>query len=325
MSQTSPHSSTAERDSLTACPVCGSERRASWLTALGFSLVRCADCGHRYSAEVLTARRLSHAYYEEHDADLAARTMAAKRQRFVQYAEALPEVFARPGRVLDVGCNAGELLSLFQERGWQVAGVEMSPNPAAYAAKRLNAPVFNGPIEDYQLDGPPFDLITMVHLLEHLHDPGATLRRLRDWLAPGGGLLIEVPNADDMLLPLLRGSYRPLCPGDHVSFFDERSLARLLTDCDLSLQRCLSPMQARDIFYGSALSLIDAVRTRGGAQLSGAGGVESQVRYRGRFRRPLKRALDVVVEAVDPAVLWAQQQLAPARGSVLIAYAPLPS
>jgi SAM-dependent methyltransferase len=311
---------TPQRVPVDKCPICHHVQHRRWLHALGFELVQCEACDHRYATEVLALQALSDDYYNEDSADLEARSDTVKRQRFEEYRALVPEL-RRPGRVLDVGCNAGELLSLFQQAGWDVAGVEMSPGPAALAAKRLDAPVFNGTVEDYELDGEPFDLITLSHVLEHLHDPRAVLERLAALAAPGGGLLVEVPNADDLLLPAFGGFYRPLCPGDHVSFFDHCSLDAVISTSGWEMVATSSPLHARDVFYGSLMSTLDAVRTRGGQRLDEGGGVASQTRYRGRFRETIKSVLDVVVEAADPLVTTPQRHLATRRGAVLIAYA----
>jgi SAM-dependent methyltransferase len=315
---------------INTCPVCGSEARSPWLDALGFELVRCLGCGHRYSTEVLSEADLAGTYYAEPDADIAARSLAAKRARFREYEAMIARSRSVPGRVLDVGCNAGELLDLFRDAGWSVAGVEASPGPAAYARQKLGAPIWQGSAEDVIPEGETFDLITMTHVLEHVKRPGALLDRLRRALRPGGAILIEVPNADDALLDLFGGYYRPLCPGDHVSFFDEPSLRRLLGERGFSVASMASPAHARDLVYSSALSAVDftrdlvkrAARPRPRATHSEIGGVMAQTRYRGRFRAPLRRALDRLVEGVDPILFpLTRAALGSTRGPVLIALA----
>lgn len=290
-----------------ACPVCGDTASRPWLDAMDYALLRCTGCGHRYAGEVLTPACLAEAYYAETDTHLAARSLRAKQARFVEYTAMLKEAGARAGRVLDVGCNAGELLGLFAGAGWKVAGVEVSRGPAEYARTCLDAPVWIGPVEECLPASERFDLITMTHVLEHLVSPRPVLQCLRTALSPGGHLLLEVPNADDVLLRLWRGFYRPLCPGDHVSFFDVRSLRALVEAAGFEVLGLRSPTHARDVVYPSLLSALDwarALRARGAATPAhNPGGVMNQVRYRGRLRAPLRAAMDTLVEVIDPLVV----------------------
>lgn len=312
----------AARLPIPQCPVCGAADRSLWLRSLGFELMRCERCGHRYASEVLTSDALASGYYNEPDADIAKRSLAAKRRRFGEYRELLTRSFPTgiAGRsVLDVGCNAGELLSLFRDAGCTVAGVEASPGPASVARARLGDRIWTGEVERVLPEGERFNLITMSHVLEHIIAPTAVLRRLREALLPGGAILIEVPNAEDPLLRVWRGIYRPLCPGDHVSFFDTASLRRLVTDSGFDVLNIDSPTHAEDVFYASLLSFVDLARTRGGRRLGAGSGVEAQARYRGRFRAPLRARLDRLLRAVDPAVMSAMRvSAARHRGPVLI-------
>lgn len=234
----------ATRRPILQCPVCGEAERSLWLRSLGFELVRCARCGHRYASEVLTFDALARGYYNEPDADIAKRSLAVKRRRFREYCELLTRSFPTgiAGRsVLDVGCNAGELLCLFRDAGCTVAGLEASPGPASVARARLGDRIWTGEVERVFPEGERFDIITMSHVLEHIIAPTALLHRLREALLPGGVLLIEVPNAEDPLLRVWRGLYRPLCPGDHVSFFDVASLRRLVTKSGFEVLDIVSP------------------------------------------------------------------------------------
>ena len=312
------------RQPLARCPVCGGSARKPWLAALGFELVRCAACGHRYSTELHAGEHLAREYYNESDAALAERSVASLNARFEEYAAILSPRFPEPGRVLDIGCNAGELLALFAARGWQVAGVEISPGPAARARATLNAPIWEGPVEQVLPATERFDLVAMTHVLEHIPSPAGVLAQVRGALAPRGKLLLEVPNADDFLLRVWRGGYRPLCPGDHASFFDARSLTRLLKDHGFSVESIASPIHARDIIYSSILSAIDtvrAVRARPNGDAAPAG-VQAQLRYRGGLRRPLRRWLDATTAALDPFARSACKRLETSvRGPVLIVLA----
>lgn len=304
------------------CPLCHESTRTPWLRAHGFELVRCTGCGHRYSTSLHPASVLANAYYDEPDSDIVARGLEAKAARLDEYLALFQPPLPERARVLDVGCNAGELLHLFQLRGYQPFGIEVSPGPAQYAEKLLGVPIWRGRVEDCLPPDQRFDLVVLSHVLEHIHAPGRLLARLRAALAPGGRLLVEVPNADDLLLRAWGGVYRPLCPGDHISFFDAPRLQRLLRDEGFVLERLCSPTHARDVIYPCLLSAVDGARRvleRGGPTTAG---VCAQTRYRGRLRRPLRAAIDALVSAIDPVVVRGVQHFSERlQGAVLIALA----
>lgn len=311
--------------SIEACPLCKGTKREPWLRSLGVDLVRCAQCGHRHASAALTTDVLAHEYYDEPDEAIQARSRRAKRRRFQQYLALLDTPAASAPRVLDVGCNAGELLQLFQQHGYTPFGVEMSPGPARHASRALGVPIWQGRIEECLPQDERFDVVTLSHVLEHIHSPQPLLERLGKALAPGGKLLIEVPNADDFLLPVWRGAYRPLCPGDHISFFDAPHLERLLVAAGFNVRQLVSLTQAGDIVYPSMLSAVDGLRSAARARNTSprtAKGVRAQVRYRGFLRRPLRLAVDSLVETLEPAVDRATRTVcASLRGAVLVAVA----
>ena len=291
---------------------------------MGFELCQCVSCGHRYATETFNSSTLAEDYYEEPESALDRRSTTAKSERYAnEYAKLLSKHFGRRGRVLDIGCNSGELLALFKQDGWDIEGIEMSAAPAQYAKSKLNCPIWVGSVEQVLPTLERFDLVTMTHVLEHIANPTGLLLRLRDILAPTGALLLEVPNADDWLLPIWGGCYRPLCPGDHVSFFDRNSLALTLERSGFAVLEIATPMHAHDILYGGILSTMDALRAlrSGKSQGRGPQGVLSQVRYRGRWRKPLRTLLDFAVHGVDPLAVSVASRIAPNRGTALVVLA----
>ena len=95
-----------------------------------------------------------------------------------------------PKRILDVGSSTGAVMRfLRRETGAFVVGVEANRDFAAYSST-LGTPTW------YDLDDVPgqFDLVIASHLLEHINDPVGFAARLAPNMAPGGKLLVEVPN-----------------------------------------------------------------------------------------------------------------------------------
>jgi SAM-dependent methyltransferase len=125
------------------------------------------------------------------------------------------------GRMLDVGCGNGATIRAFGQVAprWTKVGTEFDGKYRAEVESIPNTePLHVGPVE--AVPG-SFDVITMIHVLEHIVDPVAVLRTLRDKLAPGGLLLIEVPHHPANPFELLIA--------DHRSHFTTDSLVRALT------------------------------------------------------------------------------------------------
>lgn len=97
------------------------------------------------------------------------------------------------GRLLDFGCGQGTFLRRMHELGWKVEGMDFSPH-AAEALKDSGIHVYVGTLPHPELKGRKFDVITMRHSLEHVPTPGSVLEAARELLAPGGRLVIQVPN-----------------------------------------------------------------------------------------------------------------------------------
>lgn len=98
------------------------------------------------------------------------------------------------GRMLDIGCGNGAMLRAFHEvlPAWSLAGTEISDRhrDAIESIDRAE------PLYTCTPDQVPgaFDLVTLVHVLEHLEDPAGFLVSLRPKLKPGGLLLAHVPH-----------------------------------------------------------------------------------------------------------------------------------
>lgn len=149
-----------------------------------------------------------------------------KRAQLVALARNLPA--ARPGAaLLDVGCGNGDFLDFAHRAGWQVMGVE--PDPLAVeTARGRGLEVRPGGIE--VLDGvrAAFDVITLSHVIEHVHEPLEMLRACYRLLKPGGFLWLETPNLDSLGHRVYGPAWRALEPPRHLVLFTWGSLERAL-------------------------------------------------------------------------------------------------
>lgn len=95
------------------------------------------------------------------------------------------------GRLLDVGCGAGGMMSPFLDRGWSALGVDPDEAAVAHAVDRFGFPVVAGKAENMALKREAYDLIVITGSLEHVYDPNKVLRRCSDAAVAGSLLLLE--------------------------------------------------------------------------------------------------------------------------------------
>jgi 2-polyprenyl-3-methyl-5-hydroxy-6-metoxy-1,4-benzoquinol methylase len=140
----------------------------------------------------------------------------------------------RQRRVLDVGAADGFLAERLTARGWCVTALERDQELAALARPKCAAVVVADLEEAIPSLSGPFDAVVCGDILEHLSDPEAVLRALSAQVAPGGTVIVSVPNVAHLWvrLSLLFGHFtytdRGILDRTHLRFFTRRSFLDLL-------------------------------------------------------------------------------------------------
>ncbi len=137
---------------------------------------------------------------------------------------------SRRGRVLDIGCGSGQFLGRLAALGYECHGTELSEETGRRAAAVPGLRLHVGPLDRDTFSPESFDLISIWHVLEHLPDPDEVIRNCRRWLAPGGHLMIAVPNIASWQAGLFRGAWFHLDPPRHLQHFDPASLRAILRE-----------------------------------------------------------------------------------------------
>lgn len=200
-----PFSRYPYRGEMICCPVCRvSEHRklASFDRRLKrLSTVVCRGCGLFFTNPMPSNIELA-TYYERYyrfDYQMNAgapkmRHLVKRRleaeKRFNEIKDHLP---AR-ARTLDFGAGSGEFVLKLLDAGHDAYGFEPGDGYGRYAQQQLKERFQRASWQDVSYRA-EFDLVTCFHVLEHLNDPLAALRRASGWLKPDGLLFIEVPNS----------------------------------------------------------------------------------------------------------------------------------
>jgi SAM-dependent methyltransferase len=263
------------------CPICSAPMRDSRLrgsdrliTGDGpFTVMECRECQYGVTLPQLGAAELARYYPPEyfdfwgysgqpgegHLQRLLARfrgwsaTRSYKRQPYVL--RGVP-----PDRMLDVGCGSGDLLEHFAARGWEIYGIDPSASAAAAAAKR-GAKVHQGTLRDQPWPPRSFALITFQHALEHVDEPVDALRDASALLAPGGLLVIDVPNWSSWQRRFLfRSRWHPLELPRHLQHFSPRALRRVAGGLGLSARAVGTTSSVPVVAYSLHYALFGRLR-----------------------------------------------------------------
>jgi 2-polyprenyl-3-methyl-5-hydroxy-6-metoxy-1,4-benzoquinol methylase len=215
------------------CEACDSKKHVSvYAGSADTEIVACAACGLTWNRAMLDGREQA-AYYatdyrsEFHD-DLNASGfsrsfLVSMLTRAACLQEFLGDDLQPKMRHLDVGCGEGTFLAFSRTRGATVTGMELDTRLTRYAKQRYGLHVHQGTLEQVKLAPQSFDLVSLVHVVEHLPHPIATLTQVRPLLAPDARLLIEVPN-------LFRPWQKPssFFFREHSFYFTPNSLRRIV-------------------------------------------------------------------------------------------------
>lgn len=131
----------------------------------------------------------------------------------------------KKGKILDIGCGEGSFLRKFPTSSWQISGVEINKNLAEFAKTHTkNATIITKPIESARFPKKNFDIITLWHVLEHLHNPKVVLKSLNKLINPNGYLVIEVPNGNSIYRKLFKAHWQLLLLPQHLFFWTKKSI-----------------------------------------------------------------------------------------------------
>lgn len=188
------------------CPLCGKQnaRVLHRMQSYGFPVIyyHCQACGFVFQDASASRAALPDFYtenyrklYQESEAptpkDLHQQELRAADQiRFLR-AQGVQSLL----RVLDIGASSGSFLRALQQE-FHAEGVGVEPGNAYRALAEAQGLSMVENLPKLIASKPQrFDLVSLMHVLEHLPDPVGVLRQIREeLLTPQGWLLLEVPN-----------------------------------------------------------------------------------------------------------------------------------
>jgi SAM-dependent methyltransferase len=233
------------------CPLCGrSDPRPLWevgdrlfrTTAQRFRIHECSGCSLRLLGPLPTAAELDSFYPRGYwvGSPAAASGPTSTRQRLLEayrrlvlsdHVRFVKRIVAQQQRtqtwlrLLDVGCGDGSFLTALDVHPG--VGLDRSPDAAAAVHARGHQALV-GDLATTPLRAQSFSLVTMFHYLEHVSPATASLAAVHGLLAPGGRLVVQVPNGASWQARLLGRRWGGYDPPRHLVNYTPRTLRATL-------------------------------------------------------------------------------------------------
>lgn len=250
-----------ELENLTHCPICNSNKSELYKTVKDytvsqeeFNIVKCDQCSFLYTNPRPTSNSIGDYYKSE---DYISHTNKSNSPVNLAYKLARTQTLkwkfnltskSNPKTILDYGCGTGHFLNYCKKKGLDVNGFEPDQNARIIAKEHLGKRIFTSPNEISN----SYDVITLWHVLEHIHELDAVISWLKNHLAENGRLVIAVPNPDSFDAQYFKEHWAAYDVPRHLYHFTKSSLTELATKHSFCVES-IQPMKL-DSFYVSLLS-----------------------------------------------------------------------
>lgn len=249
-----------------ACPLCSSDNIHSEITLKDYSIskeefeiYRCADCTFLFTQNIPSEEHIGK-YYESEDyishsdttTGLVNKLYHGIRKIMLKKKYQQIKRLKTGKKLLDIGCGTGYFLNYMKMQGYDTLGVEADEDARAYGEKKFDLKILepehliNGKIDRQ------FNIVSLWHVLEHIHDLNNYLKIISSLLEDDGFLIIAVPNPHCFDATYYKSFWAGYDVPRHIWHFTPETMEKFATDNHfeiVSLKRL-----PYDPFYNSILS-----------------------------------------------------------------------
>lgn len=248
------------------CPVCDKTSFSNYLNVEDytvshkeFTIQQCNSCNFlltnpRPPEDEIGTYYQSTDYISHHDEakDVMSKIYISVRDYTInQKVKLINELSSKKGSLLDIGCGTGNFIQAVKKDGWQITGTEPDSGARTVASARVGDSIYEGIIAP-QLTEKSFDVITLWHVLEHIHQLNENVIWVKDHLKEEGKIVIAVPNPQSHDAVKYGRFWAAYDVPRHLYHFTKATMKTLLDKHDLTITQIL-PMWF-DSFYVSMLS-----------------------------------------------------------------------
>lgn len=250
------------------CPICCStewknfyQTKDFFLTQEFFRLSECKKCGliitenapdkHEISKYYKSENYISHS--DSHKKFLLSymykkvrNIMLKKKFKIIHKHKPLA------GKLLDIGCGTGYFIQYMTEKKWYCLGVEANKDAMEFATKNFGLNVLSSDDFLSKKNIGNFDVITLWHVLEHLHDLNDYLNKINLNLTNDGLLILALPNPESYDASYFKEYWAAWDVPRHLWHFRKNTLIQLMKKNNFELNEIYA--MPFDLFYVTLLS-----------------------------------------------------------------------
>ena len=253
-------------ENLKSCPVCSSLLHKHFLVCKDFTvsqeefqIVKCETCEFKFTNPRPSASEIG-SYYQSEEYISHSNTskgivnkvyQLVRNYTLNQKLKLINDLGEKSSkRLLDIGCGTGMFLKTCKQSGWKTKGTEPDENTRQAAVETSGSEIAADFLNAYSDE--QFDVITMWHVLEHVHLLKETIEKLYANLTANGRLVIAVPNADSYDAKQFKENWAAYDLPRHLYHFTPKTLMQLFNKFGFKIAET-KPMYF-DAFYISMLS-----------------------------------------------------------------------
>ena len=257
-------------ETLTNCPICSGNIFKPFISCVDYTVSRetfqvaqCEECGFRFTNPRPDENAIGK-YYESEEYISHSGTSRGvvnkiygmvRNYTIGQKVKLINKQFLNPKlpirNVLDIGCGTGEFLNACKQNGWNVTGIEPSEVARKHAKENFGIEPL-APEKLFEISEKKFNVITMWHVLEHVHQLHKTIEQINKILADDGVLIVAVPNCNSFDAKKYGEHWAAWDLPRHIYHFTKKDIEKLFSRFGFKLQEVL-PMKF-DSYYVSLLS-----------------------------------------------------------------------
>ncbi len=249
------------------CLVCNSISIAPFLSCKdyfvsgeNFELYHCQNCGFTFTQDIPSASEIGPYYQSEtyisHSntrQGITNKLYHTVRNIMLHRKYRLIKNYTDGKELLDIGCGTGYFAHFMGQKGYHSRGMEPDANARNFARTQFQLSVEEPEKVLAEDHAQQFDVITLWHVLEHLHDPARYMAWMHRSLKDSGVLVVALPNCSSLDARYFKEYWAAYDVPRHLWHFTPKTFTAYALNNNFSMQRV--KRLPFDAYYNSLLSL----------------------------------------------------------------------